>query len=81
MLPFAAAMELMAEVAAAAVPGREIAGLRDIRLLDGDRPARATEPVSVAHRRRAADGAEEVERHDQPVESAGAPTTAREHSC
>ncbi len=43
VLPFAAAMELMAEVAVAAVPGREIAGLRDIRLLDGvgledDRP-------------------------------------------
>jgi acyl transferase domain-containing protein/NAD(P)H-dependent flavin oxidoreductase YrpB (nitropropane dioxygenase family)/NAD(P)-dependent dehydrogenase (short-subunit alcohol dehydrogenase family) len=43
VLPFAAAMELMAEVAVAAAPGREIAGLRDIRLLDGvaledDRP-------------------------------------------
>ena len=43
VLPFAAAMELMAEVAATAVPGREVHGLREIRLLDGvglenDRP-------------------------------------------
>jgi acyl transferase domain-containing protein len=35
VMPFAVAMELMAEVAAAANPGREVAGLRDIRLLHG----------------------------------------------
>src|SRR5262249_39472213 len=35
VLPFAVAMELMAEVAVAANPGRAIAGLGEIRLLDG----------------------------------------------
>jgi acyl transferase domain-containing protein/NADP-dependent 3-hydroxy acid dehydrogenase YdfG len=35
VMPFAVAMEVMAEVAAAANPGREVAGLRDIRLLHG----------------------------------------------
>ena len=35
VLPFAVAMELMAEAAAAARPGREVAGLLDIRLLHG----------------------------------------------
>ena len=35
VLPFAVAMELMAEAAAAARPGLEVVGLRDIRLLHG----------------------------------------------
>jgi NAD(P)-dependent dehydrogenase (short-subunit alcohol dehydrogenase family)/acyl carrier protein len=35
VLPFAVAMELMAEAAVAANPGLEIAGLRDIRVLHG----------------------------------------------
>ena len=35
VLPFAVAMELMAEAAAAARPGLEVGGLRDIRLLHG----------------------------------------------
>jgi NAD(P)-dependent dehydrogenase (short-subunit alcohol dehydrogenase family)/acyl carrier protein len=35
VLPFAVAMELMAEAAAASVPERRAAGLRDIRLLQG----------------------------------------------
>jgi acyl transferase domain-containing protein/NAD(P)H-dependent flavin oxidoreductase YrpB (nitropropane dioxygenase family)/NAD(P)-dependent dehydrogenase (short-subunit alcohol dehydrogenase family)/acyl carrier protein len=35
VLPFAVAMELMAETAAAAQPSLEVAGLRDIRLLHG----------------------------------------------
>jgi hypothetical protein len=35
VLPFATAMELMAEAAVAACPGREVAGLRGIRLLHG----------------------------------------------
>jgi NAD(P)-dependent dehydrogenase (short-subunit alcohol dehydrogenase family)/acyl carrier protein len=35
VLPFAVAMELMAEAAAAARPSLEVAGLRDIRLLQG----------------------------------------------
>jgi acyl transferase domain-containing protein/NAD(P)H-dependent flavin oxidoreductase YrpB (nitropropane dioxygenase family)/NAD(P)-dependent dehydrogenase (short-subunit alcohol dehydrogenase family)/acyl carrier protein len=35
VLPFAVAMELMAEAAAAARPGVQVAGLRDIRLLHG----------------------------------------------
>ncbi len=35
VVPFTVAMELMAEVAVAALPGRPLAGLRDIRLLDG----------------------------------------------
>jgi NAD(P)-dependent dehydrogenase (short-subunit alcohol dehydrogenase family) len=35
VLPFAAAMELMAEVAVAGAPRRTLAGLREIRLLDG----------------------------------------------
>jgi acyl transferase domain-containing protein/NAD(P)H-dependent flavin oxidoreductase YrpB (nitropropane dioxygenase family) len=44
VLPFAVAMELMAELAAAASPGQPVAGLREIRLLGGlaleqDRPA------------------------------------------
>ncbi len=44
VLPFAVAMELMAELAATAAPGRQVAGLRTIRLLGGlalehDRPA------------------------------------------
>jgi acyl transferase domain-containing protein/NAD(P)H-dependent flavin oxidoreductase YrpB (nitropropane dioxygenase family) len=44
VLPFAVAMELMAELAATAAPGRQVAGLRTIRLLSGlalehDRPA------------------------------------------
>ena len=44
VLPFAVAMELMAEAAAAARPDREVAALRDIRLLhgvtlEGDEPA------------------------------------------
>ena len=44
VLPFAVAMELMAELAAAAAPGHSVAGLRTIRLLSGlalehDRPA------------------------------------------
>jgi NAD(P)-dependent dehydrogenase (short-subunit alcohol dehydrogenase family)/acyl carrier protein len=43
VLPFAVAMELMAQAAVAASPGRPVAGLREIRLfdgvtLDGDRP-------------------------------------------
>jgi acyl transferase domain-containing protein/NAD(P)H-dependent flavin oxidoreductase YrpB (nitropropane dioxygenase family)/NAD(P)-dependent dehydrogenase (short-subunit alcohol dehydrogenase family) len=43
VLPFAVAMELMAQAAVAASPGRSIAGLREIRLFDGvalddDRP-------------------------------------------
>ncbi len=51
VLPFAVAMELMAELAATAAPGRPVGGLRTIRLLAGlalehDRPA------SVQHRRR-----------------------------
>jgi acyl transferase domain-containing protein/NAD(P)H-dependent flavin oxidoreductase YrpB (nitropropane dioxygenase family)/short-subunit dehydrogenase len=46
VLPFAAAMELMAEVAVAAVPGGEIAGLRNIRLLDGV-ALEDDQPVSV----------------------------------
>jgi acyl transferase domain-containing protein/NAD(P)H-dependent flavin oxidoreductase YrpB (nitropropane dioxygenase family)/NAD(P)-dependent dehydrogenase (short-subunit alcohol dehydrogenase family) len=44
VLPFAVAMELMAELAAGAAPGRPVSGLRTIRLLGGlalehDRPA------------------------------------------
>jgi hypothetical protein len=44
VLPFAVAMELMAETAAAARPGSEVAALREIRLLhgvtlEGDEPA------------------------------------------
>ncbi|HLH14274.1 MAG TPA: SDR family NAD(P)-dependent oxidoreductase, partial [Solirubrobacteraceae bacterium] len=44
VLPFAAAMELMAEAATLAVPGRALAGLGEIRLFDGvglegERPA------------------------------------------
>ena len=35
VLPFAAAMELMAEAAVAGAPGRTVTGLREIRLLDG----------------------------------------------
>ena len=35
MFPFAAAMELMAESAVAATPGRSLSGLRAIRLLKG----------------------------------------------
>jgi hypothetical protein len=35
VLPFAVAMELMAETAAAGHPGLEVAGLRDIRVLQG----------------------------------------------
>jgi acyl transferase domain-containing protein/NAD(P)H-dependent flavin oxidoreductase YrpB (nitropropane dioxygenase family)/NADP-dependent 3-hydroxy acid dehydrogenase YdfG len=35
VLPFAVAMELMAEAAAAARPGRDVAALREIRLLHG----------------------------------------------
>ena len=35
VLPFAVAMELMAEVAAATRPGADVAGLRGIRLLHG----------------------------------------------
>ena len=35
VLPFAVAMELMAEVAVGATPGRAVAGLREIRLLGG----------------------------------------------
>ncbi len=43
VLPFAVAMEMMAELAVAATPGREVGALREIRLLDGvalqdDRP-------------------------------------------
>jgi NAD(P)-dependent dehydrogenase (short-subunit alcohol dehydrogenase family) len=46
VLPFAVAMELMAEAAAAASPGREVAALREIRLLHGV-ALEGDEPVDV----------------------------------
>ena len=60
VLPFAAAMELMAEAAVAGAPQRTVAGLQEIRLLDGvalehERPARVR--IDAATRA----GGEEVE--------------------
>jgi acyl transferase domain-containing protein/NAD(P)H-dependent flavin oxidoreductase YrpB (nitropropane dioxygenase family)/NADP-dependent 3-hydroxy acid dehydrogenase YdfG len=53
VLPFAVAMELMAEMAVAATPGRTVAGLSQIRLLNGlalDRDQPATVRIgSVRH--------------------------------
>ena len=60
VLPFAAAMELMAEVAAAATPGRALAGLRDIRLLDGI-ALEDDQPVSVRIDAAPRAGGEEVD--------------------
>ena len=60
VLPFAAAMELMAEVAAIATPGRALAGLRDIRLLDGI-ALEDDQPVSVRIDAAPRAGGEEVD--------------------
>jgi hypothetical protein len=56
VLPFAVAMELMAEAAAAAHPGREVAALHEIRLLHGvtlerDEPAEVRVVASPASAR------------------------------
>jgi acyl transferase domain-containing protein/NAD(P)H-dependent flavin oxidoreductase YrpB (nitropropane dioxygenase family)/NAD(P)-dependent dehydrogenase (short-subunit alcohol dehydrogenase family) len=59
VLPFAAAMELMAQVAAATTPGLALAGLRDIRLLDGI-ALEDDQPVSVCIDATPRAGGEEV---------------------
>jgi acyl transferase domain-containing protein/NAD(P)H-dependent flavin oxidoreductase YrpB (nitropropane dioxygenase family)/NADP-dependent 3-hydroxy acid dehydrogenase YdfG len=69
VLPFAVAMELMAELAVAAQPGRELAGLREIRLLAGlalehDRPTSVR--LNAARR----GGAEEIEVTVEPADGA-----------
>ena len=64
VLPFAVAMELMAELAATAAPGRQVAGLRTIRLLSGPR-ARARPAGERQDRRRRARRRRRDRGHDQ----------------
>jgi Polyketide synthase dehydratase len=74
VLPFAVAMELMAEAAALASPGSEVSGLREIRLLHGvtvDDDDGTTVRISVAPR----------DRNDVQVTVADADSDRRHYSA
>ena len=67
VLPFAVAMELMAEAAVAADPGRALSGLRGIRLLDGV-ALENDAPVGVRIDAARREGGDELEILVSPVE-------------
>jgi NAD(P)-dependent dehydrogenase (short-subunit alcohol dehydrogenase family) len=76
VLPFAVAMELMAEVAVAANPGRDVAGLGEIRLLDGVALADG-QPTSIRIEATPRAGADEVEVAITPADRGRAHYRAR----
>jgi acyl transferase domain-containing protein/NAD(P)H-dependent flavin oxidoreductase YrpB (nitropropane dioxygenase family)/short-subunit dehydrogenase len=88
VLPFAVAMELMAELAVAAQPGRELAGLREIRLLAGlalehDRPTsvrlNAARPAGADEIEVTVAGAGGVRRHYRSLVQLHDPAVAHQH--